>query len=39
MAGKVANGRYLATQGARMAMHDDQETYKDGLISFLRGME
>jgi len=34
---KVQNGRYLfCPRGSHMAMYDDQKTYADGLIRFIR---
>ncbi len=36
MAGAIANGRYLhCPDGSHMAMYDDYETYRDGLIEFI----
>ena len=36
MAGRLPNGRYLhCPNGSHMAMYDDQQTYFDGLITFL----
>jgi len=40
MAGAVQNGRYLhCPNGSHMAMYDDQQTYFDGLIRFLRDVD
>src|SRR5262245_14879801 len=37
MAGRVGKGRYLyCPNGSHLAMYDDQKTYMDGLIQFLR---
>jgi proline iminopeptidase len=37
MAGELPNGRYLyCPDGSHMAMYDDQQTYVDGLIRFIR---
>ena len=36
MAGAVANGRSLhCPDGSHMAMYDDYQTYRDGLIQFI----
>ena len=40
MAGKVQKGRYLfCANGSHMAMYDDQRTYMDGIISFMREVD
>ncbi len=40
MAGEVQNGRYLyCPNGSHMAMYDDQKTYFDGLIKFVRDVD
>ena len=40
MAAKVKRGRYLyCPNGSHMAMYDDQKTYVDGLIRFLRDVD
>ncbi len=40
MAGQVQRGRYLnCPNGSHMAMYDDQETYFNGLIAFLRDVD
>ncbi|MEZ5294317.1 MAG: proline iminopeptidase-family hydrolase [Vicinamibacterales bacterium] len=40
MAGKVAKGRYLfCPNGSHMAMYDDQQTYMQGVIAFLRDVD
>ena len=40
MAGKVKKGRYLlCPDGSHMAMYDDQKTYFDGLVSFVRDVD
>jgi proline iminopeptidase len=40
MAGKVRKGRYLyCPTGSHMAMYDDQETYVEGVIAFLRDVD
>lgn len=37
---KVQKGRYLfCSQGSHMAMYDDQKTYADGLIRFIRDVD
>ena len=37
MAGAVKKGRYLyCANGSHMSMYDDQKTYFDGLIHFVR---
>ncbi|WP_222849157.1 proline iminopeptidase-family hydrolase [Trebonia kvetii] len=39
MAGQLPAGRYLyCPEGSHLAMYDDQETYFDGLIAFLRDL-
>jgi proline iminopeptidase len=40
MAGAFPNGTYLyCPDGSHMAMYDDQETYFEGLIEFLRAVD
>lgn len=40
MAGAVKNGRYLYCQnGSHMSMYDDQKTYFNGLIRFVRDVD
>jgi proline iminopeptidase len=40
MAGQLPAGRYLhCPNGSHMAMYDDQKTYVDGLVAFLKGLE
>lgn len=40
MARKVQKGRYLhCPQGSHMAMYDDQKTYVEGLIRFMRDVD
>ncbi len=40
MAKKLPQGQFLlCPKGGHMAMYDDQQTYFDGLIGFLRGVE
>ncbi|MEI7036347.1 proline iminopeptidase-family hydrolase [Fulvimonas yonginensis] len=40
MAKKLPRGRFLlCPKGSHMAMYDDQQTYFDGLIGFLHGVE
>lgn len=40
MAGQVKNGTYLhCPNGSHMSMYDDQETYVNGLINFLKGVD
>ncbi len=40
MAALLAKGRYLyCPNGSHMAMYDDQETYFDGLIEFIRDVD
>jgi proline iminopeptidase len=40
IAGKLPNGRYLyCPNGSHMAMYDDQATYFEGLIGFIRDVE
>ncbi|MFQ5562650.1 MAG: proline iminopeptidase-family hydrolase [Parvularculaceae bacterium] len=39
MAGEVQNGRYLATEGSHMAIYDDQKTYMNGVIKFLKDVD
>ncbi len=40
MAGKVQRGRYLfCPNGSHMAMYDDQQTYVDGVIRFVRDVD
>ena len=40
MAGLFPNGRFhLCPNGSHMAMYDDQETYFDGLIGFVRDIQ
>jgi proline iminopeptidase len=39
MAGQLLAGRYLyCAEGSHLAMYDDQDTYFDGLIAFLRDL-
>ena len=39
MAGRLPAGRYLyCPNGSHLAMYDDQQTYFDGLVSFLRDL-
>jgi len=39
MAGLLPAGRYLyCPEGSHLAMYDDQDTYFDGLIAFLRDL-
>jgi proline iminopeptidase len=40
MAKTVARGRYLyCPRGSHMAMYDDQQTYMDGVIAFLKDVD
>lgn len=40
MAGQLPNGRYLfCPNGSHMAMYDDQATYFQGLVAFIRDVE
>lgn len=40
MAKQVQHGRYLyCPKGSHLAMYDDQETYFEGLLSFLKSLE
>jgi len=40
MAGRLPNGRYLfCPNGSHMAMYDDQATYFQGLVAFIRDVE
>ena len=40
MAATLPSGRYLfCPKGSHLAMYDDQDTYFDGLISFIAGIE
>ena len=40
MAGQVQRGRYLfCPNGSHMAMYDDQESYVDGVIRFVRDVD
>jgi proline iminopeptidase len=40
MAKEVQNGRYLhCSEGSHMAMYDDQETYFEGLITFIKDVD
>ncbi len=40
MAGQLPNGRYLfCPNGSHLAMYDDQQTYMNGLVAFLRDLE
>ena len=40
MAGRMPAGRYLhCPNGSHMALYDDQVTYFEGLIAFIRGVE
>ena len=40
MAGQVQNGRYLhCPNGSHMAMYDDQQTYFEGLIKFIKDVD
>lgn len=40
LAGKLDHGRYLyCPEGSHLAMYDDQVTYFEGLINFLRSLE
>jgi proline iminopeptidase len=40
MAGQVQNGSHLyCANGSHMALYDDQETYMNGLITFLKGVD
>ncbi len=40
MAGQVQRGRYLfCPNGSHMALYDDQETYVDGVIRFVRDVD
>jgi proline iminopeptidase len=40
MAGQVQKGTYLyCPNGSHLALYDDQQTYFDGLIQFIRSVE
>ena len=40
MAKRLPKGQFLlCPKGSHMAMYDDQQTYFDGLIRFLQGVE
>ncbi len=40
MAGQIQRGRYLfCPNGSHMAMYDDQVTYFEGLIEFIRDVD
>jgi proline iminopeptidase len=40
MAGQVQKGRYLhCPDGSHMAIYDDQKTYFEGVIQFIRDVE
>ena len=40
MASRLPSGQYLhCPEGSHLDMYDDQQTYFDGLISFLKGLE
>jgi proline iminopeptidase len=40
MAGLVKKGRYLYCQnGSHLAMYDDQKTYFDGVVKFIRDVD
>ena len=40
MGGKLPKGRYLfCPNGSHLAMYDDQKTYFDGLVRFLRDVD
>ena len=40
MAGKVKKGRYLyCPNGSHMSMYDDQKTYMDGVVQFIRDVD
>ncbi len=40
MAGQVQHGTYLhCPRGSHMSMYDDQETYMQGLIKFMKGVD
>ena len=40
MASAVKRGRYLyCPNGSHMAMYDDQKTYFDGLVKFVRDVD
>jgi len=40
MAGRVQRGTYLyCPDGSHMAMYDDQVTYFDGIVEFIRNVE
>jgi proline iminopeptidase len=40
MAGKLPRGTYLfCPDGSHMAMYDDQVTYFNGILDFIRGVE
>jgi proline iminopeptidase len=40
VAGRVKNGRFLlCPEGSHMAMWDDQQTYMDGLVRFLKDVD
>lgn len=40
IAGKVQNGSYLyCVNGSHMSLYDDQQTYMNGLIKFMKGVD
>jgi len=40
MASQFPNGQYLyCANGSHMSMYDDQQTYFDGVIAFLRDVD
>jgi proline iminopeptidase len=40
MASRLPKGQYLhCPNGSHMAMYDDQQTYMEGLITFLRDVD
>ncbi len=40
MAGLLPRGRYLhCGEGSHMSMYDDQQTYFDGVIGFIRDVD
>jgi proline iminopeptidase len=40
MAGAVKKGRYLyCPNGSHLAMYDDQKTYFDGVVAFIRDVD
>jgi proline iminopeptidase len=40
MSKKVARGRYLyCANGSHLAMYDDQATYMDGVIRFIKDVD